>query len=236
MEIKPLVRFTIGNASNTGFECLERAIIQIQKLHHVDVVVCHNCQKDKVAHLEHVTLFDQSSHADDELPPMGVAWKLYPPRLDINRHEILIDNDIILEERVPELDQFLQSTKHCLMLEGESRTYGRFQKHVPAGLNINSGIYGFPPGFDFGSYVQLYAGKEWEMNATGTHASSKTFDEQGLVAFILANQKHIIIPNTTITNCEKQWIKGSGMHFIGLNRTESHIPYRAYLQSKLRIH
>ena len=237
MEIKPLIRFHIGPASDSGFDCLGRSIVQIQKLYpSSDIVVCYNCDKQKITHLEHVTLFDQSPHANDELPPMGVAWKLYPPRLDLNRHEIIIDNDIILENRIPEIDKFLQSHEHCLLLEGESRTYGRFARHVPAGLKINSGIYGMPPGFDFEPYVQFYSGKEWEINASGTHAKNKTFDEQGLVAFILSNQPHIIIPSTTVTNCEKIWVPGSGMHFISLNRTTHHQPYQNYLRSKLKIY
>lgn len=234
MEIKPIIRFTIGPASKSGFECLERAISQIQKLYSTDIVICHNCEAEQVSHLG-CTLFDQRT-VESETPPMGVAWKLYPPRLDLQRHEILIDNDIILEERVAEIDQFLQSDEHCLLLEGESRTYGRFQKHVPARLKVNSGIYGMPPGFDFATYVKSYSGKEWEINATGTHAQSKTFDEQGLVAFVLGHQKHFLIPNTTVTNCEKRWIKGKGMHFVGLNRTESHKPYKDYLKSKVKIH
>ena len=200
----------------------------MQKLYLCDIVVCFNCDETLVSHLpdEHgVTLLDQSSHQNDSMPPMGVAWKLYPPRLDIDRHEIVIDNDIILESSIEQIDQFLSSDNHCLLLEGLSRTYGRFEKHVRANLMINSGLYGLNPGFDFSAYVKRHAGKNWEENATGIHAASKTFDEQGLVALILSNQKHFLIPNTAITNCERKLVAGKGMHFIGLNRWDRHDPY-----------
>jgi len=234
MEIKPLIRFTIGPSSDAGLECLERSIGKIQKLYPADIVICHNCPKDRVDHLD-VELLDQSNHTQGKTPPMGVAWKLYPPRLDVHRHEILIDNDIILEERIPEIDLFLESSQHCLLLEGEARTYGKFQRHVPANLKVNSGIFGMPPGFDFEPFVELYSAQGWEVNALGTHAASKTFDEQGLVALVLGSQRHFMIPNTTVTNCEKRWEKAKGMHFIGLNRTEKHQPYREFLKSHLKM-
>jgi len=236
---KPLVRFTIGSVTKFGFDCLKRAIKQIQKLYPCDITVCFNCDKKHVKYLKkelNVFLFDQSVHLNDDLTPMGVAWKLYPPRLDINRHEIIIDNDIILESTIDEIDDFLSCDDHCLMLQGISRTYGRFEKHVPANLMINSGLFGLPPGFDFATYVKNHAGNNWEENATGIHSESVTFDEQGLVALILSNQKHFLIPNTTITNCERKLMRGKGMHFIGLNRWKRHEPYSEWLMSQQKFH
>lgn len=112
----------------------------------VDVVICHNCDQNKLPKFvfQH-QLVDQTEIAkDSKIPPAGVAWKLYPPRTDRSRHEISIDNDVVFTERIPEIDRFLDGD--CtLLLEGDSRTYGRFERYVPAGYEINSGIFGMPP-------------------------------------------------------------------------------------------
>lgn len=160
--------------------------------------------------------------------PKGVSWKLYPPRLDPTRPEIVIDNDLILADRVAEIDTFLDAD--CTLLLGEtSRTYGRFERHVPPGRMINSGLYGMPAGFDLGKFVTFYCGAGWEENALYEHRESRTFDEQGLVAFaLLSYPRFVIIPHTTITNCEHHLVDGSGYHFIGLNRRRFHRPYRLY--------
>lgn len=232
VENRPLFRFTIGPVSRGGFQCLEQAIAQVQTLYDPEIAVCYNCSFERVSHLN-VRLVDQNQHIEGPIPK-GVAWKLYPPRLDINRHEIVIDNDIILNERIPEIDAFLEGT-HTLMLEEETRTYGRFARHVPAHLFINSGLYGLPPGFDFEKYVRTHAGPEWEENARGVHAASKTFDEQGLVALILSSQDYRVIPKTSLTNCERRWVHGKGCHFIGLNRNEVHRPFIEYRMSREKL-
>lgn len=241
--MKPLVRWTIGNATPNGYDCLNRSIESFLNYWDADITVCHNCPRENLVALlsqfSCVKLYNQLVHADDDITPMGVAWKLYPPRLDIHRHEISIDNDIVFEKRVPEIDEFLNGD--CtLLLECISRTYGRFEKHVPSGYKINSGIYGMPPGFDFEKYIKFYATQPWELNAKGEHAASKTFDEQGLVAIALLNYtRSVIISSTAITNCERHWVQGSdckGYHFIGLNRWENHEPYKLYRNSKIRMH
>src|SRR5690606_18078303 len=127
------------------------------RLYDADVVICHNCHIEKISHIcfDDFSLIDQTDIAKaSKIPPAGVAWKLYPPRIDKTRHEISIDNDIIFTERIPEIDLFLNSD--CtLLLEGDSRTYGRFERYVPAGYEINSGIFGMPPGFDLHKYVDF---------------------------------------------------------------------------------
>lgn len=228
-----LFRFTIGPTSDLGLLCLEQSIAQIQKLYDPEIVVCHNCDLERVAHLP-VRLIDQRSIPVRGPQPIGVAWKLHPARLDIDRHEIAIDNDLLLHDHIPQIDHFIKG-KHALMLEEETRTYGRFTRHVPAHLHINSGLYGMPPGFDFASYVEAHAGEMWEENAVGEYAASRTFDEQGLVALILSHQKYDLIPKTVITNCERRWMKALGNHFIGLNRTESHQPFLNYLMHQLKL-
>lgn len=232
--MKPLFRWTIGPVQPAGFECLKMSIDSWTHLYDADVLVCHNCEPENLAYIPQDWLYDQRQKWDIE--PMGVAWKLYPPRIAPERHEILIDNDIILEERVEEIDRFLKSD--CtLLLEDVTRNYGRFDKHVPPGHQINSGIYGMPPSFDFDKYVKFYVGSGWETNARGEYSESKTFDEQGLVATaLLSYPSYVTIPNTSIVSCEREFVKAKGMHFIGVNRKRHHRPFQLYKSSRIKLY
>lgn len=182
-------------------------------------------------------LVDQRSISRDYAEPIGVAWKLHPPRLDSSRKEICIDNDIVFDKPIQEIQDFLDGD--CtLLLEGDSRTYGRFEDYVPPGFEINSGIYGMPANFDLHSYVRFYCRNDFELNAKGEHLQSRTFDEQGLIALALLNyHKYVIIPRTTVTQCEHELIKASAMHFVGLNRRDFHQPFALFnsLNTKLYL-
>ncbi len=235
--MRPLVRWTIGNTTPSGYQCLDLSIKSILRFYDVEVAICYNCDlKDLPLYLHHYPLINQKDHLDCGPTPIGVSWKLYPPRLVIDRHELAIDNDIVLNEKIKEIDDFFEND--CtLLLEGDSRTYGRFEKHIPPAFQINSGIYGMPPKFDFKKYVKFYSGTEWQKNALYEHDKSETFDEQGLVALaLLDHPRYVIIPNIVVTNCEKRLIPGKGYHFIGLNRRRFHQPFRLYNSLNCKIH
>ena len=234
----PLVRWTIGNTTSAGYECLKKSIESFRKFYECEVIVCYNCN-DKIAKecIGDYQLFNQhDAAARASIKPQGVSWKLYPPRLDESRYEIVIDNDIVFEQPLKEIHQFLNDD--CtLLLQGDSRTYGRFERYVPEGYEINSGIYGMPPKFSLDKYVNFYCKSEWEINAHGIHKESKTFDEQGLIALALLNyHKFVIISNTSVTNCERQLEISKAMHFIGLNRIAHHRPYKLYRSLNTKIH
>lgn len=236
----PLARWTIGPSTPQGYKCLLLSIQSFLSFYEAEVVVCHNCPIGKISHLcfdNNVRFIEQTQISEaSQIPATGVAWKLYPPRIDPSRHELSIDNDIVFEEPIPEIDKFLQND--CtLLLQDESRTYGRFEKHVPAGYEINSGIYGMPPYFSLEKYIRFYCNKNWEVNALGEYAASKTFDEQGLIALALLDyDKHIIIPKTSVTNCERELVLAKAMHFIGLNRKKRHSPFLSYKNLKMKLH
>lgn len=236
--MKPLARWTIGKVKPDGFDCLVESVDSFLKFHDVDVIICHNCKKEDLPHtLLQYPLLDQENFSKScNILPKGVAWKLYPPRLDENRHEIVIDNDIIFNDKIEQIDKFFEND--CtLLLQGEGRTYGRFDKFVPKGFDINSGIYGMPPKFNIKSYIDLFAGVEWENNALGEHKESYTFDEQGLVAFsLLSYHSCIIIPNSIIVDCGNFLQSGKGYHFMTLNRREFHRPYRLYKSMSKKIY
>lgn len=235
--MKPLARWTIGNVQKGGFESLALSIESFQKFYDVEVVICYNCKLEQLpSQVMKYKLIDQSHYIKSKPVPKGVAWKLYPPRLVIERHEIIIDNDIIFQERIEQIDQFF-SSDCTLLLEGDSRTYGRFERHVPPGFQINSGIYGMPPRFDFSKYVNFYAGDAWEKNAFHEHDRSETFDEQGLVALaLLSYNQYLLIPNTIVTNCKDRILNGKGLHFIGLNRRQFHSPFQLFRSQSKKLH
>jgi hypothetical protein len=233
---KPIARWTIGDTNEQGYECLELSIRSFLKFHTADIVVAHSCDPEKLPKIDGVKmqLLDQRPFLDTSyIAPVGVAWKLYPPRLKIERHEICIDNDIIFQEPIEQLNKFFKSD--CtLLLEGQSRNYGRFERYIPPKVKINSGIYGMPPNFDMDKFIKIVAGNAWELNAKGEHAGNKTFDEQGIVAFALLNYpRYVTIPEKVVTNCERHLIEGKGMHFVGLNKRFYHEPYRLY-RSKVK--
>jgi len=234
--MKPIARWTIGNTSAAGYECLQLSIKSFLKFYDAEVVICHNCPENNLPTMPFRLIDQQIISEKSKIKPTGVSWKLYPPRIDINRHEIVIDNDIIFMDQIPEIDAFLKND--CtLLLEGDSRTYGRFERYVPEGYQINSGIFGMPPRFDLHKYVDFYCRSDWEINAFGQHKESKTFDEQGLVALALLNyHKYAIIPSTSVTNCERELVMAKAMHFIGLNRRKHHYPYALYKSAKTKLY
>lgn len=232
--MKPVVRWTIGNVKPAGFECLKWSIESFLKLYDVSVVICHNCSEDNLKLLPNK--YERYNQLRDwEIKPEGVSWKLYPPRLFNENHELVIDNDIIIEKRIKEIDHFFENDS-TLLLEDVTRNYGQYEAHVPENFKINSGIFGMPPLFNFEKYIKFYV-KKWEINALGEYAASKTFDEQGIVATSLLNyHSYSIIPHSSVSICERDFIESNGMHFIGLNRRDHHRPYRIFKSNRIKFY
>lgn len=225
-------RWTIGPVQPAGFECLRLSICNFARLYDAELVICHNglsdVQVDSISDLP-ARLIRQEDEQYVGDKPIGVAWKLTPACLDPTRHEVFIDNDLILTDRLNEMDTFLTNNETTLLLEAESRHYGRFEKHVPRGYNINSGLFGVPPNFNLAGYIALWG--QWDENCPNP---SRTWDEQGLVASALIHGgKSIIVPETTVTNCHSELLWATGMHFVGLNRREYHRPFAEYRSSTI---
>lgn len=229
---KPIARWTIGPVRPAGFDCLHRSIEAFRSLYDADLYVCYNRLKpDQLASLEvaGVCLVDQE--AATKQSPIGVAWKLYPGRLDLARHELFIDNDLIIEQRIEAIDRFFEEDM-TVLLEGETRNYGRYEKHVPPGYCINSGVFGVPPGFDIDAILNA-VGHRWEHNCPN---SSATWCEQGFVAaMLLGYKRHAIISKEEITNCELNYLPAKGMHFVSLNRSKFHPIYALYKSTKIKM-
>jgi hypothetical protein len=164
--------------------------------------------------------------------PIGVAWKLYPPRLRPNAHEIFIDNDLIIDKLPVEIEIFLQSNNYFIYTEGlHVNTKGRF--NWPIGKTFNSGLFGIPPNFDFKEQI--------ENKLKDQLGWTDYFDEQGLVGEILLNQNNVLnIDLKTIGIFEEAPVQIGlhGYHFVkansGTNTAWNH--YTRKKKSSIAIH
>jgi hypothetical protein len=211
--VKPLIRWTIGPTTKEGCDALELSIKCWKKVYkNFDLIVCYNLWNERLKKLD-VELISQEQFSNYNLiKPKGNSWKLYPPRLRPNSHEIFIDNDLVLYKKVDIIDEFLESFDLFFI------TCGLMTHHNPFSTAcINSGLFGIPPHFDLQKEIDeaiiRVNLKDWEF-----------FDEQGLVGSIITKNKHKIIPIDEISNCYFECIPGkSGSHFCGVN--SGHVSY-----------
>lgn len=226
--ISPLIRITIGPTRPQGFEVLKLGVEMLRKLYpECEVVICYNqLSTEQISEIRNLTLINQELYTEKYIvtPKQGyqVCWKLYPPRLRPESHELFIDNDIVITHRLLEIDRFLQDDA-TLLYEGLHGLHGQFANELPSGIRINSGIFGLPPFYDFESEATYMFQKIGEGKWTDH------FDEQGLVgSCLLKYPRYYIVPQTKIPIVEP-WMDLEpairnplcvGIHFVGINRYE----------------
>ena len=156
----------------------------------------------------------------------GPAWKLYPPRLDLEVHEIVIDNDVVIYNKPTMMEQFLNRNDMIVVAEAFKRSYsGRLEPQIPLGFNINTGIMCFPPNFDLLKMLQeCLDSKGWENH----------FDEQTTVAYTLRENPNVhMIPLSEVSVCHEQYQAGScGIHFVGVNNGKTEY-WNQYIGNRL---
>lgn len=219
---KPLIRWTIGDASKEGRECLRVSIANWKRLFGdtFDYAVCFNGSID-LSDLD-VTLIDQQEYRDVlPIPPSGPAWKLYPARLRPEAHEIWLDNDLIIHTRPEVVDRFLKGdfvfcTEEC------ERAYGRLE-HLAPKRNFNTGFVGFPPYFPLQEKIAQFI-KHYQITW------EDFFDEQAVVASIIGGDAEMV-PLSDIHICKECFEMGRyGVHIIGLNTNTGIEPSYEYWQ------
>lgn len=219
--MKPLWRWTLGPVHPLGVRMLLYAIRSIRAIYGdvFDYVVCHNNIDDETLTLlrrSGVELFDQNAVTGES--NLGEAWKLVPPRLRPDSYEIVCDNDLIFFRRSPTLERWLTANA-TLLLRGRGRYYGQYEHLVPAGVCINSGIYGMPPGFDFTSPLARLERARLQQNRNGGQ-----FDDQGLVTLALLGHGNTLVfePsevfNYDLRNAATVPLGASAIHLIDGNR------------------
>ena len=217
--MKPLVRWTIGgNVHDLGVECLKLSIKSFKKIYGsvFDYVICYNNLNEK--HLKiisnlNINLYEQFHNEELEYVPKGCAWKLYPPRLASKSHEIFMDNDLIIYNRLKTIDDFLADKIETFGLQGYGM-YGKYEKYVRSVQHMNVGLFGLCPNFDLATFIKLYQCND-EIRAWETY-----FDDQGLIAACLFNHSECSIINfEEINNCHHQFkFAKCGSHFCHLNQ------------------
>ena len=254
---KPLWRWTVGNCLQQGLDILAESIQRTTKTIGIDVfdwAICYNgLNRENLDFLQKaigdkpIQLLCQDwsqCPIDDHCQTPrrrdgsfnwngnqcgGSLWKVCPPRLRMDSHEIIMDNDILLLKKFSQIDEFLQSDK-VLILQEPIRFYGRYDRMMPPNVFLNSGFMGLPPGYDFGQAIR----QAWEENGVLTSLSQA--DEQGLLMYTLSRSQSIRIRanqmiellhgdfNTVVRGNEE------GLHFTQANRIPNHRPWSRYLE------
>jgi hypothetical protein len=222
--MRPIVRWTVSRASKEGLQCLQMSIRLMTRFYgdRFNYAVCHNdiAQDQLRPLLEDFDLqyISQAEHVES-LPfrPWGPAWKLYPPRLDINTHEIFIDNDLILWKRPEFLEEFL-TANDFFITESPYRCFGTYDR-PDIQKCYNSGLFGIPPGYDFASALRTLM--------TGRTGYETRYDEQGMVSSLLHDQGCRQISSACVFECFDKFRLGMhGCHFVGLNYAKPDYWYR----------
>lgn len=239
------VRWTIGDVSAQGFEALRLSVESVIRLFGQDTfyVICVNSVSIDTARArtgkipDFVWWRDTASELPDFLKDRfdrnmseGVGWKFAPLRISPDRHELSLDNDVILWDIPQSLHQWLAQTERCLIAEDVQRYLGQFDSFCPQG-SYNSGIRGLPPNFEFGAAVEsVLLEHEHRLGRQAKLASE--LDEQGLqVAAVSRYNPPLVVPVDEVTICSPFWPKRPnlgrcGAHFVGLNAR--HLPWNYY--------
>lgn len=215
---RPLVRWTAGPPrSRFDDAILCRSILNFKSFYgdRFDYVLCINGRDGLDLDSLSVEVVRQG-HLAGVPPPWGVAWKLYPPRLRPYAHEIFIDHDVVLVDRLPQIEEFLSSNEAFLYTQSfwPDGLYGSFKDQIPEGFGLNSGLFGLPPGFSF----DLSSVKEWVDD----------LDEQGFVASQMCRQNNLIrvgLEDLWICADERMPKDVKGYHFCRSNRDEAWVRF-----------
>lgn len=174
--MKPIIRWTIGGISeNNGYKILYHSIRKIVELYsdEFEYFVCYNdvdlneITKMKIK-FKNVKFFEQKW---EDCPIQikkpekqniykqkinGSLWKVCPPRLKINCHEIIIDNDLIFLKKPEAIQEFLSRSDKNLIIQDCMNYMGSY-KNLNEKQGYNSGVLGLRPGYDFAKELQ----KNW---------------------------------------------------------------------------
>jgi hypothetical protein len=224
-KLKPVVRWVVGACNPLGYDVLYESIINFKKIYKDKFLYCicynsrqiHNKLKKSFNCVDRVFNQRKLKNALTYNPEIkkGPHWKLYPPRIFKNQHELILDNDIIVYEKIEQIEEFLSNEDIFITTRAIRRSYNKkYDNHIKQGFNINTGLVGLPPNFDYEQEIlkiMKNAKEEW----------SNHFDEQTLVARILQNKKTIVIPFEILSSCcslTRFAIGKKGTHFIGANK------------------
>ncbi|MCC6558252.1 MAG: hypothetical protein IT372_35360 [Polyangiaceae bacterium] len=223
------IRWTIGDVSQRGFEALRLSAWGAYRLFGAEAAyaVCVNT----------LPLEEARARAGDLPPPVawlpaprelpdvlrphvdasmaeGVAWKLIPLQIFPDRHELALDNDVILWAIPPAVRAWLDDPdpSACLLAEDVRPCFGRFAPFCPSSPR-NSGLRGLPPRFDLESRLRRV------LERSRAPLTSE-LDEQGLQVAALPAAH--VVPTADVAICSpfpphQPHLGRCGAHFVGQN-------------------
>lgn len=223
------VRWTIGNASEAGWQALRLSILGAWAIFGPDAVyaVCVNsCDAermrrslgklpDEVAWIQVTEMNPRFLPFCDESRSEGTAWKFSPVRCFPDRHELALDNDCILWSCPTAVRAWLSRHSDFLLAADVAPANGVFGD-LTGPVALNSGIRGFPPGFDYESRLI-------EILRDSGCILRRELDEQGLQVAALTGSAHyhvVCLDDVTICSPFPPHLShpgGCGAHFVGLN-------------------
>ena len=234
--MKPIVRWTMTRTSSLGQKVFGESIRSFVKVYGDKfdlVVLLNNVEKIDVDFCGAKVVLQNPK---DFLlgTPSTSYWKWCPPRFAIDRHEIAIDNDVIIHSSIPMIDEFLFGDKPMILEDAPVDGYGRYG-HWFDGEQYSAAFIGMPPYFDMGKLLF----NRWQKEDVPT-----PYDEQGHAASCIKEFPHLVVPITDLPTIPKEWCgrvdwKGEycrkhltattrGYHFCGSNRNETHLGYNFY--------
>lgn len=254
---KPLFRFTVGSCLQQGLDVLAESINRTTRalgFDNWDWVVCHNGLNSENLEFLQGIIKDRPIHLmaqnwalcpvpDNCQTPRrrdgsfewngnkcgGTMWKVCPARVRMESHEIVMDNDVVLLKKFPQIDEWLSQTDKVLCLEEPIRFYGRYDcLFQPDPPYLNSGFMGFPPGYDYGSAVF----ESWVKH--GRYMNLSQADEQGLLTYTLSQQPNIRVNASQMVEVlhrdfqTKLTGREEGIHFTQSNRIPNHHQWAKY--------
>jgi hypothetical protein len=223
------VRWTVGDVSPRGFAALRLSILGATRLFgaHAAYAVCVNtiAPAEARARTGDTPKSVRWIAADADLPSFltpfldaglaeGVAWKLAPPRLFPDRHELSLDNDCIVWDLPSALEEWLADPDGRLLASDVIPALGRFATIVgPRALN--TGMRGLPPGLDLGALLA-------ETLAAHPGPLPTELDEQGLQVAALSRGPLHVVSLADVAICSPFPPHAAdpgrcGAHFVGLN-------------------
>jgi hypothetical protein len=228
---KPLaIRWTVGDVSTRGFDALALSVESARAIFSSDTTFAISVNtvpvgdvQQRLGRLAESVLWHRS---DGKLPAWltekfldsayaeGVAWKFAPVRLFHDRHELSLDNDVVLWEIPPSVAAWLNDEDATLIAEDVRPAFGVFAPECPP-EGRNSGIRGLPPGYD------LEAALRERLESNPVRLESE-LDEQGLQVAVLTGRKHHVTSLEEVTICSPipphlPHLGRCGAHFVGLN-------------------
>jgi hypothetical protein len=233
MRRRPVIRWTIGDVSASGFAALRLSIWGAWRLFGpgCTYVVCLNSVPvEKAQQLtgdvpdgiewRFVTRHDLAPfirpHLDGDLAE-GVGWKFAPFRIHPDRPELALDNDCILWAMPDALRRWADDDagETCVIAEDVRTCFGQFSA-MCGDRPRNSGIRALPAGFDLESRMRAAL-------ARLPVVMRSELDEQGLqvAAVSFDNDPHVVRVHE-VSICSPfpphlPQLGTCGAHFVGVN-------------------